>query len=126
MPYKLEVDGRLRDLGERRYVFSPQDLCSLERVPQMLEAGVRSFKIEGRLKSPEYVAATTRAYRRALDAALAGKEVGAVEQADSLYAMQMAFSRGFSFGWLESSKPFACISAKMLGRSFIIAFLQAV
>ena len=103
MPYKLEVDGRLRDLGERRYVFSPQDLCALERVPQMLEAGVRSFKIEGRLKSPEYVAATTRAYRRALDAALAGKEVGAVEQADSLYAMQMAFSRGFSFGWLEGT-----------------------
>ena len=103
MPYKLEVDGRLRDLGERRYVFSPQDLCALERVPQMLAAGVRSFKIEGRLKSPEYVAATTRAYRRALDAALAGKEVGAVEQADSLYAMQMAFSRGFSFGWLEGT-----------------------
>lgn len=103
MPYKLEVDGRVRDLGERRYVFSPQDLCALERVPQMLEAGVRSFKIEGRLKSPEYVAATTRAYRRALDAALAGKAVPATELADSLYAMQMSFSRGFSFGWLEGT-----------------------
>lgn len=103
MPYKLEVDGRVRDLGERRYVFSPQDLCALERVPQMLEAGVRSFKIEGRLKSPAYVAATTRAYRRALDAALAGSEVPPTEQSDSLYAMQMAFSRGFSFGWLEGT-----------------------
>ena len=103
MPYKLEVDGRIRDLGERRYVFSPQDLCALERVPQMLEAGVRSFKIEGRLKSPEYVAATTRAYRRALDAALVNAEVPKTEQAESLYAMQMAFSRGFSFGWLEGT-----------------------
>ena len=103
MPYKLEVDGRIRDLGERRYVFSPQDLCALERVPQMLAAGVRSFKIEGRLKSPEYVAATTRAYRRALDAALAGADVPKTEQAESLYAMQMAFSRGFSFGWLEGT-----------------------
>ncbi len=103
MPYKLEVDGRLRDLGERRYIFSPQDLCALERVPQMLEAGVRSFKIEGRLKSPAYVAATTRAYRRALDAALRGANVPPAEQADSLYAMQMAFSRGFSFGWLEGT-----------------------
>lgn len=103
MPYKLEVDGRVRDLGERRYVFSPQDLCALERIPQMLEAGVRSFKIEGRLKSPEYVAATTRAYRRALDAALAGASVPASAQADSLYSMQMAFSRGFSFGWLDGT-----------------------
>ncbi|MBR1998398.1 MAG: U32 family peptidase, partial [Akkermansia sp.] len=103
MPYKLEVDGRVRDLGERRYVFSPQDLCALERVPQMLAAGVRSFKIEGRLKSPAYVAATTRAYRRALDAAMAGQNVPPAEQSDSLYAMQMAFSRGFSFGWLEGT-----------------------
>ncbi|MBR3943518.1 MAG: U32 family peptidase, partial [Akkermansia sp.] len=84
MPYKLEVDGRVRDLGERRYVFSPQDLCALERVPQMLAAGVRSFKIEGRLKSPAYVAATTRAYRRALDAAMAGQNVPPAEQSDSL------------------------------------------
>ena len=103
MPYKLEVDGRVRDLGERRYIFSPQDLCALDRVPQMLAAGVRSFKIEGRLKSPEYVAATTRAYRRALDAAMAGADVPPTERHSSLYAMQMAFSRGFSFGWLEGT-----------------------
>lgn len=103
MPYRLEVDGRMRDLGERRYIFSPQDLCALERVPELLAAGVRSFKIEGRLKSPEYVAATTRAYRRALDAALAGGAVSAAEWQDDLYAMQMAFSRGFSYGWLDGT-----------------------
>ena len=103
MPYKLEVDGRLRDLGERRYIFSPQDLCALDRVPQMIAAGVHSFKIEGRLKSPEYVAATTRAYRRAVDAALAGRPVQAEKRARDLYAMQMAFSRGFSTGWLDGT-----------------------
>ena len=103
MPYKLEVDGRLRDLGERRYIFSPQDLCALDRVPQMIAAGVHSFKIEGRLKSPEYVAATTRAYRRAIDAALEGKPVPAPRRANDLYAMQMAFSRGFSTGWLDGT-----------------------
>ena len=103
MPYKLEVDGRLRDLGERRYVFSPQDLCALDRVPQMLAAGVHSFKIEGRLKSPEYVAATTRAYRRAVDAALAGVPISAEKRSRDLYAMQMAFSRGFSTGWLDGT-----------------------
>lgn len=103
MPYRLEVDGRMRDLGERRYVFSPQDLCALERVPELLAAGVMSFKIEGRLKSPEYVAATTRAYRRALDAALAQKAPSAACQRADLYAMQMAFSRGFSTGWLDGT-----------------------
>ncbi len=102
MPYRLEVDGRMRDLGERRYLFSPQDLCALDRVPELLAAGVRSFKIEGRLKSPEYVAATTRAYRRALDAALAGQGADA-RRGEDLYAMQMAFSRGFSTGWLDGT-----------------------
>ncbi len=103
MPYRLEVDGRMRELGERRYLFSPQDLCALDRVPEMLAAGVHSFKIEGRLKSPEYVAATTRAYRRALDAALVGQGSGSHQRAADLYAMQMAFSRGFSTGWLDGT-----------------------
>ena len=99
LPYRLLADGKPVPLGERRYLFSPQDLCALELVPQLLEAGVRSFKIEGRLKTPEYVAAVTRAYRRALDAALAG--MPAPDAHKDVYAMQMAFSRGFSTGWLE-------------------------
>ena len=103
MPYKIEVDGRLRNLGERRYIFSPQDLCALDRVPQMIAAGVHSFKIEGRLKSPEYVAATTRAYRHAIDAALAGVPYNPEKRTHDLYAMQMAFSRGFSTGWLDGT-----------------------
>lgn len=105
LPYRLEVDGRLRDLGERRYLFSPQDLCALDLIPQLLAAGVRSFKIEGRLKTPEYVAATTRAYRRALDAALTGTSgsISRRERASDMYAMQMSFSRGFSTGWLEGT-----------------------
>ena len=101
LPYRLQVDGKPVHLGERRYLFSPQDLCSLELVPQMLAAGVHSFKIEGRLKTPEYVAAVTRAYRLALDAAIAVRPVPPMEQ--ELYAMQMAFSRGFSTGWLEGT-----------------------
>ena len=62
----------LRDLGDRRYLLSPQDLAAAaEEIPQLLERGVISFKIEGRLKSPEYVAAVCQVYRKALDAALA-------------------------------------------------------
>ena len=103
MPYRLEVDGRMRQLGERRYIFSPQDLCALDLVPQMIAAGVHSFKIEGRLKSPEYVAATTRAYRHAIDAALQARGIAPKQRAADLYAMQMAFSRGFSAGWLNGT-----------------------
>ncbi len=103
MPYRLEVDGRMSHLGERRYIFSPQDLCALDLVPQMLEVGVHSFKIEGRLKSPEYVAATTRAYRHAIDAALEQRGMPPRRRAADLYAMQMAFSRGFSAGWLNGT-----------------------
>jgi putative protease len=74
MPYELIVDGALHELGDKRYLLSPQDLAAAEEIPALLERGVTSFKIEGRLKSPEYVAAVCQVYRRALDAALAGRE----------------------------------------------------
>ena len=67
MPYELVSDGRTVDLGDRRYLLSPQDLSGLDVLPDLVHAGVRSLKIEGRLKSPEYVASITRVYRQALD-----------------------------------------------------------
>jgi U32 family peptidase len=67
LPYELISDGRKVDLGDRRYLLSPQDLAGLEVLPQLAEVGVSSLKIEGRLKSPEYVASITRVYRQALD-----------------------------------------------------------
>src|ERR1700740_3616526 len=70
MPYELVVDGVTRELGDKRYLLSPQDLAAAEEIPALLARGVTSFKIEGRLKSPEYVAAVCQVYRRALDAAL--------------------------------------------------------
>ena len=99
MPYELVVDGELRDLGEKRYLLSPQDLAGYEEIPELLRLGVRSFKIEGRLKTPEYVAAVTRVYRKALDAALADQPspVGQEER----YELEMVFSRGLSTGWLR-------------------------
>ena len=70
MPYELIVDGALRDLGDRRYLLSPQDLAAVGEIPALIEQGVVSFKIEGRLKSPEYVAAICQVYRKAIDAAM--------------------------------------------------------
>lgn len=99
MPYELLVDGETRDLGDQRYLLSPQDLAGIDQIPELIGLGVTSFKIEGRLKTPEYVAAVTRAYRRAIDAAEAGAPEAA--SADERYEMEMVFSRGLSTGWLE-------------------------
>lgn len=103
LPYTLIVDGKAVPLGERRYLLSPQDLCALDRIPDLIRMGVKSYKIEGRLKSPEYVAAVTAAYRKALDAACAGIPVDNMVTARDRYALQMVFSRGFSTGWLDGT-----------------------
>src|SRR6476469_5635996 len=75
LPYDLVCDGRDVELGEQKYLLSPQDLAAYDLIPQLIEAGVCSFKIEGRLKTPEYVANIVRHYRRAIDAALAATNV---------------------------------------------------
>lgn len=99
MPYELVVDGVTRDLGDQKYLLSPQDLAGLDQIPELIRLGVTSFKIEGRLKTPEYVAAVTRAYRKAIDLALEG--VDEVSNSRDHYELEMAFSRGLSTGWLE-------------------------
>src|SRR3954463_5369701 len=98
LPYDLICDGRDVDLGDVKYLLSPQDLAAYELVPELMTAGVSSFKIEGRLKTPEYVANITRQYRRALDAAAAGARAEYTEQ--DVTEMELSFSRGFSPGWL--------------------------
>jgi U32 family peptidase len=99
MPYELIVDGALRDLGDRRYLLSPQDLAAVAEIPSLLACGVTSFKIEGRLKAPEYVAAVCQVYRKALDAALEHRDY-AVPAADR-YQLEMTFSRGLFSGWVN-------------------------
>ncbi|MGB0993048.1 MAG: peptidase U32 family protein [Akkermansiaceae bacterium] len=101
MPYKLVVDGEERDMEEVRYLLSPQDLAAVDVVPELVRQGVVSFKIEGRLKSPEYVAAITKVYRKAIDAAVAEQESPITDE--DRYSMEMTFSRGLSTGWLEGT-----------------------
>ncbi len=99
MTYELIVDGEVRDLGDKRYLLSPQDLAAAEQIPALLERGVTSFKIEGRLKSPEYVSAVCQVYRRALDDAIAQREYRMTEA--ERYQLEMTFSRGLSTGWVH-------------------------
>ena len=67
LPYDLIADGKQVPLGDRKYLLSPQDLAGLEVLPELVRVGVSSLKIEGRLKTPEYVANITQVYRKALD-----------------------------------------------------------
>ncbi len=99
MPYELILDGALRDLGDKRYLLSPQDLAAVNEIPELIERGVASFKIEGRLKSPEYVAAVTSVYRKAIDAAVEGVFDGA--SPEDWYRLEMTFSRGLFSGWMH-------------------------
>lgn len=68
LPYSLydNQENQIQSKGE--YLLSPKDLCGLEAIPQLIQAGVDSFKIEGRMKRPEYVAVCVRAYRTLVDA----------------------------------------------------------
>ncbi len=104
LPYELYSDGEKVELGSQRYLLSPQDLAGLEAMDGIIDAGVASLKVEGRLKSPEYVAAVTGVYRKALDAAWHRRHGGGPtdgEEAKGKYALEMTFSRGLSTGWLE-------------------------
>ena len=67
LPYRIFVDGKEWKDPKARYLFSTRDLCALPKLEELREIGVESLKVEGRLKSPEYVAAVSHAYRKALD-----------------------------------------------------------
>jgi putative protease len=103
MPYQLVCDGVNVDLGDVRYPLSPQDLAAYELVPALIAAGVSGLKIEGRLKSAEYVANVTQHYRRAIDTAMANLPIEFAPQ--EIEELGLSFSRGFGHGWLEGARP---------------------
>ena len=102
LPYQLVVDGQELDLGEQRYLLSPQDLAAWELLPQLAEAGVASLKIEGRLKESSYVAAVTDAYRQGLDQLEApAADAPGPDPVALRRQLELSFSRGLGTGWLE-------------------------
>src|SRR5258706_2196953 len=98
LPYELVVDGALRDLGDKAYLLSPQDLAAHDIVADLAALGVCCFKIEGRLKSAHYVAATTQTYRAAIDAAAEARKFALSSERQRELAQ--SFSRGFTHGFL--------------------------
>ncbi len=92
LPYQMMVDGRLEPLADARYLLSPGDLYALEQVPEIVKIGVAAMKIEGRYKDPEYVALATRAYRKAVDDAWAGRDAS-IAPIEKLQ-LEQVYSRG--------------------------------
>lgn len=109
MPYELIVDGTPVELDNRKYLLSPQDLAGLEVLSELIGAGVSCLKIEGRLKTPEYVANVTRVYRQAIDRVLA--QDAAIDASDE-YNLEMAFSRGLHTGWFKGIDNQALVHAR--------------
>jgi putative protease len=99
LPYELIVDGELRDLGDRAYLLSPEDLEASALVPELMKLGVHALKIEGRLKGPEYVAAVTGLYRRAVAAAAGeGEPPTSAERRAALQTYSRGSGPGFFAG----------------------------
>ncbi|STA99714.1 peptidase U32 family protein [Clostridium baratii] len=83
------------------YIMNSKDLCMIKHIPEVIEAGVHSLKIEGRMKSSYYVAAIVKAYRQAVDAYLADKENYEFKEEWMDILMQVShrqYSTGFYFG----------------------------
>ncbi len=92
LPYELLVDGSPQPLGDARYLLSPGDLYTLQQVPEIVATGVSALKIEGRYKDADYVALTTAAYRKAVDAAWAGTEQEVSRETE--LQLEQVYSRG--------------------------------
>jgi U32 family peptidase len=99
LPYDLIVDGARRDLGDKAYLLSPQDLAAYDMIDDLARLGVACVKIEGRLKSAHYVAAATQTYRAAIDAL--GREKSFDLTPAQKSDLALSFSRGFTHGFLD-------------------------
>ncbi len=91
------------------YVMSPKDLCTIEFIDQLIEAGIDSFKIEGRKRAPEYVAKVVNVYRKAIDLYFEGK-LTTEKKKEFLTKLETVYNRGFSSGFyfgIPSSEDYA-------------------
>ena len=80
------------------YIMNSRDLCMIDHIPELIEAGIDSFKIEGRAKSAYYAACVTNAYRHGIDAALSGEPLDPVWRAEVDKISHRYYYTGFYFG----------------------------
>ncbi|MGI6032237.1 MAG: DUF3656 domain-containing U32 family peptidase [Coriobacteriales bacterium] len=111
LPYKL-IDAKGKQVADPGpYLLSPKDLAGISVLDRLVAAGVASLKIEGRMKSPEYVSAVVGAYREALDRACEDP-MGYELRPEETDALSEAFSRGFSTAYLTGERGNAMMGYK--------------
>ena len=89
--YEITEDGGT-------YILNSRDMCMIEHIPELIDAGVASFKIEGRMKSAYYTAVVTNAYRHAIDAAIAGKPLDRLWVEETEKLSHRPYTTGFYYG----------------------------
>ena len=101
LPYQLyDEDGRQISREGQPFLMSPKDMCTLDLIPDLIESGVYSFKMEGRMKKPEYTAGITAVYRKYIDRYLQyGKKDFQVSEEDRSILMDLYNRGGFSTGY---------------------------
>lgn len=92
LPFSLYEEDKVIDSG---FLLNTRDLCGIDYIPDLINSGVKCFKIEGRMKSPEYVATVTKIYRKYIDLALSKKENYTIDEKDRKELLQV-FNRGMS------------------------------
>ena len=108
-PYTLLADGEVVPT-QGNYPLSPRDLCLYPYLKEICAAPIAALKIEGRMKTPEYVAIVTDAYRRALDAIAAGEDWE--PETETMEDLAFAFNRGFTKGYLLGDRGTTLINTK--------------
>ena len=99
LPYEL-INKEENKTVDKGYLLSSKDVCTLDIIPEIIESGAMSFKIEGRMKTPEYVGVVTSIYRKYIDLALSGKPYK-VDEEDRKKLMQVFNRGGFSTGYIN-------------------------
>lgn len=106
LPYTLLKDGE--PLSDPAYLMSTKDLMTLARLEELIASGVDALKIEGRMRKPEYVIQTVLSYRKALDAAMAGRPYDPEEEIDKL---KRVFNRDYTDGYVLNAQPYTLNNA---------------
>ena len=101
LPYKLCKDGKELKV-EGKYLLSTRSLCTIDEIDKLIESGIESFKIEGRMKSPEYVGYVTRLYRQKIDEYYNNNNVNvSLNEKNNLKKL---YNREFTLGYLFERK----------------------
>ncbi len=103
--YKIEKHD------DYKYMLSTKDLCTIEHIPSLIKSGIHSFKIEGRMKNPEYISTVVKEYRNMIDSFFADNQT-IINKKESIKALELAYNRQFTKGFINDSSKSSIINTK--------------